>query len=163
MTATRTPSTGRQTPSAGRQVWNLARHFLEMCVAMCVGGGALNALIFVIGPAVLGYPDLRATSPSLALLIIACSYTLPMAAWMRWRGMAWRPIVEMSGATLGLAVALIALAAWDVLTAEQLYRWALGFCGPACLLMLPVMLLRLGMYTGRSGEHDHRRTSATAG
>jgi hypothetical protein len=32
-----------------------------MCIAMCVGGGALNALVFVVGPAQLGYPDLRGT------------------------------------------------------------------------------------------------------
>jgi hypothetical protein len=71
-------------------VWNFTRHFLEMCIAMCVGGGALNALVFVVGPAQLGYPDLRTMSPELALLLIACLYTLPMAAWMRFRGMAWR-------------------------------------------------------------------------
>src|SRR5512133_3821293 len=129
MTETRAsePGTGRPTPSTVRQVWNFTRHFLEMCIAMCVGGGALNALVFVVGPAQLGYPDLRTASPELALLLIACLYTLPMAAWMRFRGMAWRPILEMSGATVGLAVVLIALAAFNVLTADQLHRWALGF------------------------------------
>jgi hypothetical protein len=38
------PSTGRRTPGTttpgtARQVWNFTRHFLEMCIAMCVGGG----------------------------------------------------------------------------------------------------------------------------
>ncbi|GAA2879066.1 hypothetical protein GCM10010472_41100 [Pseudonocardia halophobica] len=153
------PDTGRRTPSTPRQVWNFTRHFLEMCIAMCVGGGALNILVFVVGPAQLGYPDLRTTAPMLALLVIACLYTLPMAAWMRFRGMAWRPLLEMSGATVALAVVLIVLAALGVLSSEDLHRWALGFCGPACVLMLPVMLLRLDMYTGRSGERTHRRAS----
>jgi hypothetical protein len=58
------PSTGRPTPSPARQVWNFTRHFLEMCIAMCVGGVALNALVFVVGPAQLGYPDLRRTAPA---------------------------------------------------------------------------------------------------
>jgi len=74
-------------------------------------------------------------------------YTLPMAAWMRFRGMAWRPILEMSGAILGLAVMLLALAALGALSPGGVQRWALAFCGPACVIMLPVMLLRLDMYT----------------
>lgn len=146
------PSTGRRTPSIARRVWNFTRHFLEMCIAMCVGGGALNVLVFVVGPVQLGYPDLHMVAPELALLLIACLYTLPMASWMRFRGMAWRPIVEMSGATVALALVLIILAFLGVLSSEDLHQWALMFCGPACVLMLPVMLLRLDMYTGRSGS-----------
>jgi hypothetical protein len=143
-------------------VWNFTRHFLEMCIAMCVGGGALNALVFVVGPAQLGYPDLRTVAPELALLIIACLYTLPMAAWMRFRGMAWRPTLEMSGATVGLALVLIILAALGVFSSEDLRQWALIFCGPACVVMLPVMLLRLGMYTGWADGHTHRRAPTAA-
>ena len=161
-TTLRDPSAGRRTPSTVRQVWNFTRHFLEMCIAMCVGGGALNALVFVVGPAQLGYPDLLTTAPELALLVIACLYTLPMAGWMRFRGMAWRPILEMSGTTIALAVVLIVLTALDVLASDDLHRWALMFCGPACLLMLPVMMLRLGMYTGRTGEHTCRRAAAAS-
>ena len=129
------PSTGRRTPSIARRVWNFTRHFLEMCIAMCVGGGALNVLVFVVGPVQLGYPDLHMVAPELALLLIACLYTLPMASWMRFRGMAWRPIVEMFGATVVFALVLM-----------------LPGVAPACVLMLPVMLLRLDMYTGRSGS-----------
>src|SRR3954447_12384597 len=36
-------------PSTGRQVWNFTRHFLEMCLAMCVGGGILNILVLSPG------------------------------------------------------------------------------------------------------------------
>src|SRR4051794_24716382 len=134
-------------PSTGRQVWNFTRHFLGMRLAMCVGGGILNILVFVAGPALFGYPDLRETDSAVALLLIACMYTLPMAAWTCFRGMAWRPILEMSGAVLGLAVMLLALAAFGALSPGGVQRWALAFCGPACVIMLPVMLLRLDMYT----------------
>jgi len=65
--------------------------------------------------------------PRLALLVIAFNYALPMAAWMRFRGMAWRPTLEMSG--------------------------VLGFCGPACVVMVIVILFRLDLYTGRMGHH----------
>jgi hypothetical protein len=88
-------------PGLRSQIWQFARHFLEMCVAMCVGGGILNGLVFVAGPALLGYPDLRQQSPELALLVTAFDVTLPMALWMRFRGMAWRPTLEMSGQPSG--------------------------------------------------------------
>jgi hypothetical protein len=96
--------------SSIHEVWMFIRHFLEMCAAMCVGGGLLNALIFVAGPALVGYPDLREKAPALALLLIALIYLAPMVAWMRFRGMPRRPILEMSGAVVALAVVLIGLA-----------------------------------------------------
>ena len=34
---------------------------------------------------------------------------------------------------------------------SSLRGWALSFCGPACLLMIVVMLFRLDLYTGRAG------------
>ena len=95
-------------PGLGSQIWTFARHFLEMCAAMCIGGVViLNGLVFVAGPALLGYPDLRQEAPELALLAIAFNCALPMAAWMRFRGMAWRPTLEMSGATIGLGIVMI--------------------------------------------------------
>lgn len=129
--------------------WIFVRHFLEMCVAMCVGGGLLNAVIFGAGPSLVGYADPRERTPALALLVIALIYLAPMVAWMRFRGMPWRPILEMSVAVLALAVLLVALAAFGALSESDLRSSALGFCGPACLVMLPVMLLRLDLYTGR--------------
>lgn len=130
--------------------WMFARHFLEMCVAMCVGGFVLNVLIFVAGPALLGYPDLRESAPALALLLSAFIYTAPMVAWMRFRGMPWRPIMEMSGAVVALALLLIGLAGLGIISDSDVRSLALGFCGPACAVMLPVMLFRLDLYTGRS-------------
>src|SRR5512132_3069388 len=75
--------------SVGGQVWHFARHYLEMCAAMCIGGILLNRLVFVGGPALIGYPDLRQRAPGLALVVAALLFTLPMAFWMRFRGMAW--------------------------------------------------------------------------
>jgi hypothetical protein len=158
-TVARHPSADRQNPSAGRQVWTFTRHFLEMCVAMCVGGNALIAVVFLAGPALFGYPDLRDTVPEAALLIIAVLITAPMVGWMRFRGMAWRPVLEMSAAPLGLGVVLAVLAAVGVLSPADVRGWALAFCGPACVVMLPVMLLRLDLYTGRTGEHAHHGAS----
>ena len=155
-------------PGLGSQIWQFARHYFEMCVAMCVGGAILNALVFVAGPALLSYPDLREQSPELALLVAAVILTLPMAAWMRVRGMAWRPTLEMSGATVGLAIVLVGLAGLGVVPDSSVNELVIGervpaFCGPACAVMLVVMLFRLGLYAGRTGHHlGHGRHTARA-
>jgi len=147
-------------PGLGSQVWHFARHWLEMCVVMCVGGGILNGLLFMAGPALFGYPDLRERSPVLAVLLSGLIYALPMAGWMRVRGMAWRPIVEMSGAVVALAVVIIGMAWAGVVSGSGLRGWAMGFCGPACAVMFVVMLFRLDLYTGRKGHGMGHRTPA---
>lgn len=91
------------------QAGHFLRHFLEMCIAMCVGGAILNLMVFAAAPALIGDPNLREQFPELSLLAIAFNFTLPMAAWMRFRGMEWRPILEMSGAAIGLGILLIGL------------------------------------------------------
>jgi hypothetical protein len=140
-------------PGLGSQIWTFARHFLEMCAAMCIGGVViLNGLVFVAGPALLGYPDLRQEAPELALLAIAFNCALPMAAWMRFRGMAWRPTLEMSGATIGLGIVMIGLDWLDVVQQSSVRGWVVGFCGPACVVMVIAMLFRLDLYTGRTGH-----------
>jgi hypothetical protein len=115
-------------------------------------GGILNGLLFVAGPALLGYPDLRQQAPELALLVLGVNYALPMAAWMRFRGMAWRPTLEMSGAMVGLAIVMVGLDWLDVVQTTTLRGWVLGFCGPACVVMIIVMLFRLRLNTGRTGH-----------
>jgi hypothetical protein len=147
--------------SVGRQVWHFARHGLEMCAAMCIGGTILNLLVFVVGPAVLGYPDLTRRYPGLALVLLATLYALPMAAWMRIRGMAWGPTLEMSGATVGVAVVLAALYAVGVISPTGIHALLLASCAPWCAAMVVAMLFRLDLYTGRTGHHMGRRAHTT--
>jgi flagellar biosynthetic protein FliP len=79
------------------------------------------------GAALLGYADLRERSPVLAVLLSCLVYTLPMAGWMPVRGMAWRPIVGMSGAVVALAVVIIGMAWVGVVSGSGLRGWAMGF------------------------------------
>jgi hypothetical protein len=139
-------------PSLGRQGWNFARHFLEMCIAMCVGGAALALVAFTVAPALIGNPNLRESYPELSLLLIAVILTLPMAAWMRIRGMAWRPILEMSAVPFGLAILLIGFVLVGLAPVSTLQIEFGRFCGVACAGMFVVMLFRLDMYTGRAGH-----------
>ena len=142
------------TPTVGlpRQVWNFTRHFLEMCIAMCLGGSILLVALAAVVTQ-LGQPALRDSAPGLAVMATATIYTLPMVAWMLFRGMAVRPTAEMAAATMAVGVALVGLAWLGIIPASDLGGWAgARFCGPACAVMLPVMLLRRDMYTGRAGH-----------
>jgi hypothetical protein len=144
---------GQTHPSIQRQIWHFARHYLEMCVAMCLGGTTLALLVFRAAPAVLGIQDLRDTAPAAALVVAAVLYTLPMATWMRIRHMAWRPTLEMSASTVGVAVIVSVLYGMGVLSLATLEAWVAAGCAPWCAVMLIPMLFRLPLYTGRSGHH----------
>ena len=139
--------------SLGKQGWNFARHFLEMCIAMCAGGAMQALLIFAAIPALFGGPILRELFPELSLVVIAVILTLPMAAWMRFRGMPWRPILEMAVVPIALAIVLIG-AVWAGIVPNGTLQIEFGqFCGISCVGMFGVMLFRLDLYTGRTGHH----------
>lgn len=126
-------------------------HFLEMCVAMCAGGGVLNFAIFGAA-ASLGYPNLVAQAPELSILIIAFNLALAMAVYMALRGHPARHNLEMSGSTIVGAIPLIGALWLGVLPQKTLDDWPslFGFmCGPLCLLMLVVMVVRFDHYGGR--------------
>ena len=136
--------------SPARQVWNFARHYLEMCIVMCVAGVPLT-LVTLSGLSSLTGVDMRDQYPQLSLLVTAFTITLPMTAWMLFRGMPRRPTFEMAGASFGVAIVLI-IAGW--LGIEEAVQLKLGeFCGLTCAAMFAVMLLRLDLYTGRTGHH----------
>jgi hypothetical protein len=138
--------------SLGSQMWHFTRHYLEMCAAMCIGGVILNTLVFVVGPALIGYPNLRQQVPGLALVLSAFLFTLPMALWMRIRGMAWRPTLEMSGATVGLAIVVVALSGVGVVSQSAPQAWLEASCLPWCVVMFAAMLFRFPLYSGRTGH-----------
>jgi hypothetical protein len=125
-------------------------HFFEMCMPMCIGWAAGDVIYFAIAEQ-LGSSDPFADWPELSLAIVTFNMTAPMVAWMRFRGMAWRLIVEMAGAMVVLAT-LIAVAGWLGIVAMETLPWlAHGLMMPA---MLVPMLLRLDLYTGRAmGAH----------
>jgi hypothetical protein len=85
-----------------------------------------------------------------------------MAAWVRIRGMAWRPRLEMSGATVGLAIVVVALYGVGVVSQSGLHAWLDASCAPWCGVMVVAMLFRLPLYTGRTGHQMGHRTHAHA-
>ena len=130
------------------QIGHFVWHFVQMCLACCIGGFTL-CLLFFGGAALIGYPNLIQQLPELSTLVIAILVALPMAAWMRFRGMEWRPTLEMAVTPIVLGVLLIGLAWLDIVPKSSLIEWLTRL---ACPAMLVPMLLRLDLYTGRKGH-----------
>jgi hypothetical protein len=76
-------------------------------MVMCAGAVVLSVLFFGAA-ALLGYTDLPQRAPELSVFVIAVNLSLPMAAWMRFRGMQWQPTLEMAGSTMVVGLLLIA-------------------------------------------------------
>jgi len=138
---------------AGYFVW----HLIEMCLAMCIGGIPLIILFFV-GAAKFGYPDLFQQSPEVSVLAVGFILALPMTAWMRFRGHDWQSTLEMASTTIVLAILLVTLGWLGILARSSLFEWLTRF---ACPVMIIPMLFRLEMYTGSHASHSHHQAHAT--
>jgi hypothetical protein len=127
-----------------------------MCLAMCIGGIPLIVLFFV-GAAQIGYPDLFVQSPEVAVLVIGFILALPMLAWMRFRGHEWRPTVEMASTTIVLAILLVGLGWLGILAKTSLIEWMRTL---ACPVMIIPMLFRLDEYTAHHANHSRHQMHA---
>lgn len=117
------------------------RHYVEMVVAMMLG----MAVLGVPARAVYDVSD----EPTLLLVEMALTMTIPMVAWMRFRGHGWRLCNEMAASMLIPALGALALLGGGLVTDTA----ALGIEHMAMLpSMLVAMLLRRDEYTGQ-----HRR------
>ena len=118
------------------------RHYLEMLIAMFVGMGVLAGV-----PAAAGF---KVDAVELALLWMAFTMSVPMVAWMRYRGHGWAPAWEMTASMFIPSFAAIALL-WMGVAEERGTLMAIQHVGmlPA---MLVAMLLRRDEY---SGHHGH--------
>ena len=139
-----------------RSTRTFIRHYVEMLVAMFAG-------MFVLGvPAVLALgafgvtsAELRADAPAVFLLGMGVTMTVPMVAWMRYRGHGWAPSNEMAASMLLPTAGVIALLGAGLvedvgalLTIEH-------------VVMLPSMLLAMLLRREEySGAHDHGHSAA---
>jgi hypothetical protein len=127
------------------------RHYAEMVIAMMLG-------MLVLGLPAEGLLQLAGTStsalhtdaPAVVLLGMGVVMTIPMVAWMRYRGHGWAPSSEMAASMMvptfaiaGLLGAGVVTDFGTLMTLEHLVMF------PA---MFGVMLLRPEEY---SGHHGH--------
>jgi hypothetical protein len=111
------------------------RHYAEMVVAMLLGMG-----VFVTA---LGVADVE-PAIGLELIGMAASMTVPMVAWMRYRGHGWGASAEMSAAMIvptAVALALLGVAVVEDDHALLMIQHVAMFP-----LMLVAMLLRRDEY-----------------
>jgi hypothetical protein len=133
------------------------RHYAEMVVVMFAGMFVLMAptgwLLSAFGT------SLSRLSPAMNMLEMALTMTVPMIAWMRYRGHAWLPSLEMAASMLIPTAAVIGLLSAGVATTGALMvpeHVAMLAC------MLVAMLLRRDEYSGASHAHGGQRRAACA-
>ena len=120
------------------------RHYVEMVVAMFAGMLVLGgAAVVLLG---LDTGSLYDDAPAVGLTGMALTMTIPMVAWMRYRGHGWPASWEMTASMFVPTLVAIALL-WS--GALESGHTAMGIqhviMFPA---MLAVMFLRLDEYTG---------------
>jgi hypothetical protein len=148
---------GRRLSSSAR---HFIRHYVEMVVAMFAGmvvlgvpaGWALEAF----GSSTSALTD---NAPALMLLGMMVTMTVPMVAWMRYRGHGWRANSEMAASMVLPTFAAIVLLAAGVMTdfgTLMLVEHVAMLLG-----MLAAMFLRLDEYTQHHGHaHGHAELAA---
>jgi hypothetical protein len=132
------------------------RHYVEMLVAMFVGMGVLFVpALLALGAAGMSSAELRSDAPALMLLAMGITMTVPMVAWMRYRGHGWPASNEMAASMMLPTAGVIALLGAGVADFGTLMALEHVVMLPA---MLVAMLLRREEYTHAS----HRTSLASA-
>ena len=134
------------------QARHFTRHYIEMVVAMFAGMAILGipavALLSAVGTST---TELHSSAPAVLLLGMATTMTVPMVAWMRYRGHGWAASNEMAASMFLPTFAAIGLlaagAVKDIGALMSIQHIAML---PS---MLVAMLLRRNEYTG--AHHDH--------
>jgi hypothetical protein len=142
--------------TALKQIWHFSVHFVEMCAPMCIGFAVGDLLYFWLA-GLAGYSEPFSELPYLSVLVVTVSMTVPMTAWMRYRGMPRGAVAEMSAAMPIVAIVLLCLGVLGALPKDDLALLEHGLMMPA---MLIPMVVRLDLYTGRAGHTMHTRHAA---
>jgi hypothetical protein len=126
------------------------RHYIEMVAVMFAGMIVLGlpgeAALQAMGR---GTSALTDDAPAVVFLGMAATMTIPMVAWMRFRGHRWQPTLEMAASMVVPTLVAIALLAAGAAGFHSL----MGLEHVAMLLgMLAAMLLRFEEY---AGHHHH--------
>jgi hypothetical protein len=148
-----TPTSLRST--SNRRFWG---HYTEMVAVMFIGMFALSMPVDALfGALGMSTSDQH---PATMLFSMGITMTVPMVAWMRYRGHAWQPNIEMAASMIVPTLGAMALAATGLVTA----------LGPLMVIehvamlssMLLVMLARRDEYSGGGHAHGAPRQATVA-
>ena len=153
MHGTATPTTGSApVAAAGRFAWHLAEMVLAMYVGMAVLGGLWSVVLVAAGTSA---SDVLDTAPALVAVVLMFDMSVPMLAWMHYRGHPRAQLVEMAAA-MG-AVALLAIV---LLSASAIDNTAI--CGVECALMVPATIAAMWPHRREYATRPLRRRQAAA-
>ena len=130
------------------------RHYVEMLIAMFLGMAVLGTpAILALVAAGVSSAELQSDAPAVLLLGMGITMTVPMVAWMRYRGHGWAASNEMAASMLiptagviGLLGAGLVADVGTLLMAEHVVML------PS---MLVAMLLRRDEYSHGAHGHQH--------
>jgi hypothetical protein len=145
--------------SGPRQIKHFALHYAEMCIPMCIGFAVGDAIYFWLA-GLAGYSKPFSQLPELSVLIVTFTMTAPMTAWMVYRGMPRRRVVEMSAVMPVIAIVLLLLGGIGVIPPSDMALTEHGLMMPA---MLIPMLLGLEFYAGRAAQAVDAHTATLRG
>jgi hypothetical protein len=128
-----------------RRVSPFWRHFFQMLAAMMVGMMATGA-VFLTVVGLKTWDEVLVEYPTQALLAMAVGMTVPMVAWMAYRGMGRRNTIEMAAAMV-LPVVPCLLMVWAGATESAPCG---AYCAATIVAMLALMRYRRDEYGGRS-------------
>ena len=151
------PRLGAQPVTVPKQIGHFVLHFVEMCAPMCIGFAVGDLLYFWLA-GLAGYSEPFSELPYLSVVVVTVSMTVPMTAWMLYRGMPHRAVAEMSAAMPVVAIVLLGLGWFGAVEPANLALLEHGLMMPA---MLVPMFLRLDLYTGRTGHAAHTRRATS--
>jgi flagellar biosynthetic protein FliP len=134
-----------------RSLIQFVRHYLEMVAAMFLGMGVLGVpLLLALGGFGLSSSEIKDEAPAAFLIGMTVVMTVPMVAWMRYRGHGWPASADMAAAMAVPTAALVALLGGGLVTDfGTLMMLEHVVMLPA---MLVAMLLRVDEYTGHSAH-----------
>ena len=138
---------------------HFVRHYMEMLAAMFLGMVVLGMpAIMALGATGVSSAELRSDAPALLLLGMGVTMTVPMVAWMRYRGHGWAASNEMAASMLiptAGVIALLGSGMVDDIGALLLVEHVVML--PA---MLVAMLLRREEYSCDHRHHAHAAATA---
>jgi hypothetical protein len=106
------------------------RHYLQMAAVMAVGMVASGALLVIVS-GLKSWDAVLIQYPTQALVVMAAGMSIPMVAWMLFRGMGRKNSYEMAAAMIVPVIPFLCLV-WFGVTKS-------AWCGPYCVLTFVAM------------------------
>ena len=135
---------------------HFVRHYAEMVAAMFIGMFTLSKpadwLFNALGTST------SSDHPVMMLFSMGITMTLPMIAWMRFRGHAWRPTNEMAASMILPTFGAMALVGTGVMNSDtvMVLEHVAMLAG-----MLVAMLLRRDEYSAAHSHHSAQQAIAS--